>query len=184
MKQLKNVAIAGKDFTVTDEAYLELESWLERFRSRLSPASSAPEVMEEIEARVAELFAEASTAYNYVVDIELVRKVIGQLGMPDGSDPGLDGKDVPEAPVAHRFYRDPDGKKIGGVCSGLAVYFNIDVTLVRILAIVLMFFGSSGLWLYLILWLLAPMAVTPLQKCELRGIKPTAENLRKFSRTK
>ena len=184
MKQVKNVAIAGKDFTITDEAYLELESWLDRFRSKVIPASSAPEVMEEIEARVAELFAEASTAYNYVVDTDLVRKVIGQLGMPDGSDPGLDGQGVPEDPVTHRFYRDPDGKKIGGVCSGLAVYFNIDVTLVRILAIVLLCCGGSGFWLYVILWLLAPMAVTPLQKCELRGIKPTAENLRKFSKTK
>lgn len=84
----------------------------------------------------------------------------------------------------HRFYRDSDDKKIGGVCSGIAKYFNIDVLLVRVIAVLLIFCGTSGLWAYIILWFIAPLAETPLQKCELRGIPPTAENLRNFRTSK
>jgi hypothetical protein len=41
--------------------------------------------------------------------------------------------------------------------------------------------GTSGFWIYLILWIAVPKAETAAQKCELRGMAPTAENLAKFS---
>ena len=70
---------------------------------------------------------------------------------------------------------------IGGVCSGLAAYFDIDVTLIRIVFLALLLAGSFGFWLYLIIWIVAPKALTPAQKCELRGLETTAENLAKFT---
>ena len=79
-----------------------------------------------------------------------------------------------------KFYRDADRKKIAGVCSGLAIYFNIDVLLVRLIFITAFIFCASGLWIYIILWILAPVARTPIEKCELRGLPPTEENLKKF----
>ena len=184
MKQITNVAIGGRNFTISNEAYAILDSWLERFRAKIEPASQADDVMVEIEERIAELFTETATTPNYVVDTDLVKKVIGQLGMPDGSDPdGAGARRPPEHPV-HRFYRDSDDKKIGGVCSGIAKYFNIDVLLVRVIAVILIFCGTSGLWAYIILWLIAPLAVTPVQKCELQGLPPTAGNLRRFTVSK
>ena len=80
-----------------------------------------------------------------------------------------------------KFFRDRDGKAIAGVCSGLALYLNIDVTLIRILFLVVFFFGSAGGWVYLVLWIIAPEARTAAEKCEMRGIPPTAENIRRFS---
>lgn len=79
-----------------------------------------------------------------------------------------------------KFYRDADGKKLAGVCSGLAIYFDIDVLLIRLLFLVAFFFCSAGFWIYIILWIMAPIAKTPLEKCELRGLPPTEENLKKF----
>lgn len=184
MKQITNVAIGGRNFIISNEAYAILDSWLERFRSKIEPASQADDVMVEIEERIAELFTEAASGPNYVVDTDLVHKVIGQLGMPDGSDPDGSGARRPTERPAHRFYRDSDDKKIAGVCSGIARYFDIDVLLVRVIAVVLIFCGTSGFWAYIILWFLSPLAETPLQKCELRGIAPTAENLRRFRTSK
>lgn len=183
MKEITNVAIGGRSFILSKEAYEMLESYLSAFRSAVSPASQADDVMIEIEERIAEIFSESSPGSNSVIDTELVRQVMAQLGMPDGSDiPGAGaGQQASGTPPAHKFYRDMDGKKIGGVCSGIALYFNIDTVLVRILAILLIFCGGSGFWGYMIFWLITPPATTPLQKCELRGISPTAENLRKFS---
>lgn len=57
-----------------------------------------------------------------------------------------------------KFYLSNTDRKIGGVCGGLAEYFNIDPLLVRIAFIVLVLGVGTGLWAYIILWLLAPRA--------------------------
>ncbi len=55
-----------------------------------------------------------------------------------------------------KLYRSRN-KKIGGVCQGLADYFGIDVVIVRIIALLSIFFFSGGLWAYLILWIVVPL---------------------------
>ncbi len=59
--------------------------------------------------------------------------------------------------MAKVFSLNKQNKKLAGVCSGLADYFDIDVTLVRVLFLVAAIFGCSlGFWVYLILWIIAP----------------------------
>lgn len=82
---------------------------------------------------------------------------------------------------AKRFYRDLDGNMLGGVCSGIATYFNIDVVIVRIIFTVAFLLGSAGFWVYIAICIIAPAARTATEKCELRGIPPTEENLKRFS---
>jgi phage shock protein PspC (stress-responsive transcriptional regulator) len=55
-----------------------------------------------------------------------------------------------------RLYRDTNEKMLGGVCSGIAAYFRIDPTVVRLLFLVLFFGGGSGFLLYLLLWIILP----------------------------
>ena len=55
-----------------------------------------------------------------------------------------------------KFSRNALNKVIGGVCSGLADYFNIDVVLVRIIFAASFLFAGVGLGLYLLLWILVP----------------------------
>ena len=57
----------------------------------------------------------------------------------------------------NRFYRDSKNKVLGGVCSGLANYFNLDVALLRVLFVVALLFASFGFWLYIILWAVIPI---------------------------
>ena len=57
-----------------------------------------------------------------------------------------------------RLQRDLQNKVLGGVCSGLSNYFDIDATFWRILLFVLFLFGCSGLLIYLILWIAMPAA--------------------------
>ena len=59
-----------------------------------------------------------------------------------------------------KLYLDVEDRKIGGVCSGLAAYFDIDVTLIRIIFLALLIGGGFGFWLYLIFWIVAPKAMT------------------------
>jgi phage shock protein PspC (stress-responsive transcriptional regulator) len=56
------------------------------------------------------------------------------------------------------LYRDTDDRKIGGVCSGLARYFDVDTTLVRVVFVSLLVFGGGSLVAYLLLWWLVDPA--------------------------
>ncbi len=57
--------------------------------------------------------------------------------------------------MAHQLTRTSDGM-IAGVCGGLARYFDLDVSLVRIATLILFLAGTLSLWIYIILWLIVP----------------------------
>ena len=184
MKKTVNAGIGGRNFTLDEDAYSRLEGYLKLFRTHLNDVPDE-EVMDDLESRIAELFAERVGSGSRVVDIDLVDEVINQLGMPDGSEvPGSTGAGAPKSAAAtpHKLYRDPDNARIAGICAGLAQYFDADITLVRVLMLVALFAGSAGFWIYVILWIVVPKAETPAQQCEMRGITPSAENLAKYTR--
>jgi phage shock protein C len=60
-----------------------------------------------------------------------------------------------------RLQRSRDEKIIGGVCGGLAEYFNVDPVLVRVILAVITLMGGAGILLYLILWAVVPLAPPP-----------------------
>lgn len=76
------------------------------------------------------------------------------MGEPRGMARGEKGGAM-EQP-RKRLYRSRTNRTVAGVCGGLAEYFNIDVTFVRLLFIVLALFGGSGLVLYGLMWLFVP----------------------------
>ena len=57
-----------------------------------------------------------------------------------------------------RLYRDPSDKMLGGVCSGLADFFGIDPTVIRLAFVLLTLLGGHGVLIYLVLWLIVPLA--------------------------
>lgn len=65
---------------------------------------------------------------------------------------------VAAAPPAKRLMRSSRDKKIGGVCAGLADYFDLDATIVRVVWLLAIFFAGTGLLVYLILWIVLPLA--------------------------
>ena len=60
-----------------------------------------------------------------------------------------------------KLSRNPMNKVIGGVCSGLAEFFGLDVALVRIAFVIAFLFASFGFWLYIILWIVLPEGQQP-----------------------
>lgn len=187
MKQVVNIAIGGKSFIIEDDAYALLQNYLGVFRSKTQMGIETNEVMDELEMRMSELFSDLSKSENSTINKSHVEKIISMLGLPDGSayqssQENFKYNNMNEniKPV-HKFFRNPDGKAIGGVCSGVAAYFDIDIIIVRLIAVAALIFGGSGFWIYIIFWIVAPEARTASEKCELRGLPITAENLRKFS---
>jgi phage shock protein C len=77
---------------------------------------------------------------------------------PPAPYPPPPGSYPPGAPPSgyRRLTLSQTDRKIGGVCGGIAEYFAIDPTLVRVVAIVLAFFGGAGVLAYLVSWLIIP----------------------------
>jgi phage shock protein PspC (stress-responsive transcriptional regulator) len=85
-----------------------------------------------------------------------------------------------EPKVRRRLYRDGDNRVIGGVCSGLGAYFNIDMVILRVIFVALFFLGvGSSLLIYIILWIVVPKAKTTAQRLEMRGKEATVSNIEK-----
>ena len=57
-----------------------------------------------------------------------------------------------------KLYRSQTQRMIAGVCGGLAEYFNVDATLMRVLFLLLAVFGGSGLVIYIVMWIIVPDA--------------------------
>lgn len=179
------MGLGGRNFIIDEDAYARLGHYLDAYGSSLT--ENHKEVMDEVEMRIADLFRE-NLAEKEVVSIALVEKVAEQMGLGVAEDAAR-GQSNPDfaytysgKPV-HKFYRDTDNRKIGGVCGGIAAYFDVDATLVRVAALFLLLCYGVGFWFYLLCCLVAPSAYTAAQKCELRGIPCTVENLRKFTDT-
>lgn len=77
-----------------------------------------------------------------------------------------------------RFYRNPDERVLGGVASGLALYFNTDILLIRILFLIATFGFGFGFLAYIILWIAAPSAVSLTDKMKMKGKAVTLTNIK------
>ena len=197
MKKVLNISLGNRTFTLEEDAYARLSEYLEHFRVRLAGTSGVPnaqnaEVMEDLEARIAELFQQEVGPDGRVVRLDLVERVTRQLGMPDGTpedaqSAGSTGSTGTSSAftgtIPKRLYRDYDNRRIAGVCAGLAVYLDIDVVVVRILMLVALLFGTVGLWIYVICCIALPNALTPAQKCDMHGYPVTAENMARFAKS-
>jgi phage shock protein PspC (stress-responsive transcriptional regulator) len=85
--------------------------------------------------------------------------------------------DKPEDKNIKKLYRNPDDRVLGGVGSGMAAYFNIDVIWIRLAFVGLTFAGGSGVVLYLILWIITPMAKSITERIEMKGGAITLSNI-------
>ena len=102
----------------------------------------------------------------------LLAYIICWIGIPAGNDS--------ESIIRKRYYRDSDEKVLGGVAMGVANYFSIDVSLVRILFLISIFFGGFGVLIYFILWFITPEATTVGEKMSMKGYSVTLENIEKY----
>lgn len=188
MKKTLSINLKGLVFTIDEDAYEKLQIYLQDINKHFQSEDDI-EIISDIETRIAELFTELLNNKRVVVTIEDVDYVIQTLGSPDQFDDDEENKDAEtpdngkkEKQKHKKFYRDTDNQIFGGVAAGLAAYTGIDVTIIRILFIILTFVSFSWMIvIYIILWVICPSAKTTSQKLEMRGIEPSIENIKNFN---
>ncbi len=196
MKTTENISIAGYAFTVEMDAYEELVRYLDALKNVFEGREGAEEITADIEERVAELLAEKyrpGMTINLAM-IDDIKKRIGnpeELAQEDGSSEQQDvtgaGAQKKEAGKMKRIYRNIDDRMIGGVCSGLGIYFRMDKVFFRLFFTILFaiglfaenegFLGIAAIG-YLCLWIAMPAARTAEQKREMKGRPTNLESYR------
>lgn len=170
MKKTVKISLGGLSYIMDDDAFSLLENYINTLKVRLQSDTEGKDIIQDIEERIAELFAEKKGSADSV-SIDVVKEVLEILGNPDeiASGDTTSEKTSSTYRSQKRLYRDRDHSYIAGVCSGLGEYFGTDPVVLRIIFLVLLFLHGSGLIIYLILWIAVPRALTPKQKLEMKG---------------
>lgn len=198
MKKTYNINICGVGFTIDDDAFTLLDDYLETLRHAFAATPDGSELMRDIEGRVAELLCDRLGGRESIITAEEVKEVIARIGQAEQfreideetiiSENQEEKVKVEEEfratpppyipPLKRKLFRDPNNRLIGGVCSGLAAYLNVDATWVRLATVALCFLSLSAIAIiYVILWIVVPEAETPLQQMQMRGEQATMENI-------
>jgi len=177
MNKTNNINIGRTPFIITEDAYLELTNYLSAVSKRIDNS----EVLEEIEYRVAELLIEEGLGADKIVLASDIEHIQAELGQP--SDFADEDKPKESNLKGRKLYRNQDTAVVGGVVSGLANYFGLDVTLVRI-AVIVLFFMSWGTILvaYVLMWIITPIATSSSEKLQMEGQVPTIENIANYTK--
>ena len=203
MKKTLTVNLGGTVFHIDEDAYRLLDNYLCNLKLHFKKMEGADEIVDDIERRISELLAEKLAEGLQVITLTHVEEVIARMGKPEemeedgveadsrnsanadhesdryASGGGEAGAQEPRK-VSRRFFRNPDDKMLGGVAGGMAAYFGWDVTVVRLVFIIVLLFGYSVILpTYLICWIVVPEAKTAAERLSMRGEEVTVENIGK-----
>jgi phage shock protein PspC (stress-responsive transcriptional regulator) len=175
MNKVININFQGRILPIEELAYEMLKQYIESLRTYFANEEGRDEIINDIECRIAELCEDRLKKGTVCIAAQDMNLIITSIGRPadfeaqDGFEQTTssttnatndsrqqsanDANSSNEGTRQKRLYRDEQNKVLGGVCSGIARYFNIDPLVVRILWIFLIGINILG---YLILWIAVP----------------------------
>lgn len=189
MKKTLTVNLGGRVYHIDEDAYNLLDNYLDNLRLHFSKEEGGEEIVNDIEIRISELFSQKISSSIQVITIADVEEIVRIMGTP-ADFMGEDNEEFNEEPKSRkekgqtlfkkRLYRNPDDKLLGGVLSGIAAYFQLDPTIVRVVFVFLLFAGlGTFIPVYIVLWLLVPEAKSAVEKLNMRGEDVNLENIGK-----
>lgn len=177
MQRILQINIAGRVLPIEEDAYVLLKNYVTALEQQFT-GPEGKEIVEDIENRISELFAIRLQSGSAAIDRNDVQKVTDILGAPGdlndrntgmakGGNASYSGYNRTNQrqnqynTQSDRLLRDPYNKVIGGVCSGIAHYFDIDPVIVRLIMVVLFLSFGIGFLTYIIAWCIIPAASSP-----------------------
>lgn len=173
MKKTFNINLSGRPFIIDDDAYDLLKEYLDTLAHAFGNDPDMYEINQDIESRIAEIFAEMNPDSTLIISRIDVENVICRIGRPEqlvsadnygdtassetcgadndantpppnvGNTSRQEEKTGPAERVKARLYRDPQDCMIGGVCSGVGHYLGIDPTWIRLIFVFAVFCSFS-----------------------------------------
>jgi phage shock protein PspC (stress-responsive transcriptional regulator) len=196
MNKVITINLDGAAYQLEEGGYDVLRAYLETASARLQRNPDRDEILSDIERAIAEKFRALLGSGKTVVVAQEVAAVVAAMGpieadAGEAAEPGASGAGAPAGAGAQeaagekqgaghggtprRFYRIHEGAMIAGVCNGLAAYLNVDPTLVRLAFVLLTVLWGTGLLVYLVMAIVAPVARSPEEKAAASGAPSTAQ---------
>jgi phage shock protein PspC (stress-responsive transcriptional regulator) len=194
MRPVITISLNGNSYQLEQEGYEALRAYLATAEARLADNPDRGEILADLEQAIAEKCGGYLNPHRTVVTAEEVRQVIQDMGPVDGDaaeasagsdaaqaqSAGPSGSGTGPTPqgAARRLYQIREGAMLSGVCNGIAAYFNVDVTLVRLIFVVATLL-TGGLWIvaYLVMMFVIPYAQTPEEHAAAHGWAFNAQEL-------
>jgi phage shock protein PspC (stress-responsive transcriptional regulator) len=164
MHTVIDVSLSGHaaPFRLQDDAYERLRGYLDRARAGLTDDTDQAEVIDDLERSIGDKLTSRLGDDRQVIDAADVQAVLDEIGAvePDGAVRPTPAPYAP--PTRRRLYRITEGQQWAGVCTGLAAYAQVDVSLVRWIFVLL---GLVTVGLFLLAYVVAMfvMPVVPTQ---------------------
>ncbi|MCB0735665.1 MAG: DUF2807 domain-containing protein [Bacteroidetes bacterium] len=186
MNKIITINLGGIAIQIEEDAYDLLRGYLKRLEAHFEGTENAEEILSDIEHRIAEMLYDRLKTGKVSINRADVDEVSAAMGSPDEMDAEDQTDERTETRKTttnstkkriKRLFRDPDDGKIGGVCSGLAKYLDIDVAIIRIIWLIMLFIFGTGFLIYFLLWAILPEAKTAAEKLEMNGEVPNVENI-------
>ncbi|HUH25534.1 MAG TPA: PspC domain-containing protein [Flavobacterium sp.] len=172
MNKTVTINIAGLVFHIDEDAYNKLDSYINAVRRSIQQEGE-DEIIADIEARIAELFSERIDPQSGVIRMNNVDEIINIMGKPEDyiidEETNTSHQYTYSAKQAKKVYRDGEKRILGGVCSGLGHYLNVDPVWIRIIFLLLLFLYGTSVLVYFILWIIIPKARTVADVLEMKG---------------
>ena len=181
------VTLNGNTLQFDEAAYARLQQYLAESASLLEGDPDPQEILSDLEQAVADQCTRRMTADQTVVTLAQLEPALAEIGavqVPGGGTAREPSRDA--APHAARPLRQiSEGAVVSGVCRGLARYFALDVTLLRVIAVLLLLGTGGGMFfVYLALMLLMPYAPLEPGAAPLHWLPAKCRKFVEFTRAK
>jgi len=183
MNKVVTINLNGRAYQLEEAGYEALRAYLDGASANLADDPGKAEIIADLEQAIAEKCDKVLSPHKTVVATDEVKNIIDEMGPVEGgssekteNESARKTSSGPRAPK--RFFLIREDAVFAGVCAGLAAYFDIDVTIVRIAFIALTVF-TGGIWIlfYIALALLVPYADTAEARAQAHGEPFNAEAL-------
>jgi phage shock protein PspC (stress-responsive transcriptional regulator) len=192
MNRVITINLGGTAYQLEEQGYDALRAYLDTASQRLAGNPDREEILSDIEQAIADKFRAQLSAHKNVVTAREVEAALAAMGPieDDAAEAGAKesgagatgaGPSTANAgasssgPMPKRLYCIHEGAMLAGVCNGLAAYFNIDPTLVRLAFVFLTMLWGFGVLVYLIMAVVVPSARSPEQKAAAYGAPFTTQ---------
>jgi len=182
MKKVTNISIGERVFSIEENAFEVLNNYLKQLWKYFEKQESDEEILQDIEYSIAEKLDNKKRNLNNAVKLTDVEEIISvlwtveELTTWDISTPEVSKKNI----VVKQLFRDWENKVIAWVASWIANYFGIDPVIMRIGFIVLTILSGFWIIIYLVLWVIVPIAKTASQKLASKWETANLENITDF----
>jgi phage shock protein PspC (stress-responsive transcriptional regulator) len=181
MRKVTTINLNNNAYQIDEQGYDALRDYLSAAERNLEGNPDRAEILADLEQAIGDKCHASLGAHKTVVSVEDIQRILAEMGPVEPASPSAapgastagataSGGSAGAVPFPRRMYRLEERRMWGGVCTGLAAYFGVDVVWMRVIFVLLTLF-TSGIWIliYIAMCFIVPLAETAEERAAAHG---------------